>query len=186
MKFLWHHLFFATLSTFLAYSSAASILHPSTSAQGKIYLSGEVPVFLDLTVVDTNQGIDFDQLGSIAIHDKKIGHFIIDSNAQEGFRLKISSLQNGWLVRQAGKSDQHQRIPYSLSLNRRGGVLGSRQEQTHSMQNLELSQSIELDFSGVQSGPTSKLNYDVGLSFGKKRLQPGLYSDTITIQLLAL
>lgn len=155
--------------------------------EGSIDVFGEVPICLDLLVIDTNAEIDFENLGKVAINNRKVGQFSVDSNAADGFSLTFSSSQSGELVKVGSAGGPTQSVSYLVDLDRTGGVLGSGTAEPAVTSGLSLASPVTLDFAGTAVEPTIDLTYDVDLSVpANNSLEAGVYSDTITIQLAAL
>lgn len=155
-------------------------------SEGKFEAWGEVPICLDLAVIDTHLGPDWENLGVNTITSQKVAEFAVDSNVADGFKLTFSSAGGGRLNKIGGSGASAQHIDYLIDLDQVSGTLGAGTVEPGVMSGISLASPSELDFAGVAAEPTVDLTYDVNFSMNPKSLEAGTYTDIVTIQLAAL
>jgi hypothetical protein len=136
----------------------------ATSTSDTLLLKGNVPNRLSITLsaetIAANLPLDSSQTGT------KIATVLEKSNSNTGYKVNISSANQGVLVRENGS----EQFPYSLSYDGVSLDLSQSVEQVHSSASaVAASKDLEITYTGIDT----------------EEMVEGNYTDTITFSIAA-
>jgi len=147
-------------------------------------VGAEIPETVEVLI--TGVGGPFSPaLGETALRDVRVADIEVSSNGSNGFQVRITSLNDGLLLRDGGTPTRDADVvPYRLDLeDEPGGSLGTELPAPQERRGLDLSggtESIRFDDNVV--GPTVQKLFVLEIQTeAKSGLFAGTYSDTVTI-----